>query len=92
MKLEQIIASSCRQRILMAMSKVKKTHITNLVRLTNSTYNDVRRNVGILEKEGIVRIQSCGNLKMIELDFSNPKTVKLLKALQSLKTSMESAM
>ncbi len=76
----------------MAMSKVKKTHITNLVRLTNSTYNDVRRNVGILEKEGIVRIQSCGNLKMIELDFSNPKTVKLLKALQSLKTSMESAM
>ena len=76
----------------MALSNIKKTHITNLVRLTNSTYNQVRRNVDILEREGIVRIQSYGNMKIIELDFGNLKTVKLLKALQSLKTRVESAL
>lgn len=92
MKLEQIIASTCRQKILIVLSNVKKTHITNLVRLTNSTYNQVRRNVDILEREGIVRIQSYGNMKIIELDFGNLKTVKLLKALQSLKTRVESAL
>ncbi len=92
MKLEQIIASSCRQKILTVLSNLKKTHITNLVRLTNGTYNDIRRNVDILETEGIVRIKSHGNMKMIELDFGNPKTVRLLKALQSLKTPAESVL
>lgn len=86
MKLEQIIASSCRQKILLALSSVRKTHVTNLVRITNSTYNQVRRNIDIMEKEGIVKIQNYGNMKMIELDFSNPKTAKLLKALQTLQT------
>ena len=91
MKLEQIIASSCRQKILLALSDVKKTHVTNLVRITNSTYNQVRRNLDIMEKEGIIKIQSYGNMKMIELEFSNPKTAKLLKALQTLQTPPGSA-
>lgn len=77
--------------MLVALSNVKKTHITNLVRLTNSTYNEVRRNLDILEREGILAIQGYGNMKMIELDVDNPKTMKLLKALQTLRTSMESA-
>jgi len=86
LKLEQIIASTCRQKILMALSNIKKTHITNLVRLTNSTYNQVRRNVDILEREEILRIQSYGNMKIIELNIDSPKTAKLLKALRSLET------
>ena len=90
--MEQIIASLCRQKILLALSRVKKTHVTNLVRITNSTYNQVRRNIDIMEKEGMIKIQNYGNMKMIELDFSNPKTVKLLKALQSLQTSTVSAL
>jgi len=86
LKLEQIIASSCRQKILRALSNAKKTHITNLVRITNSTYNQVKRNLDIMEKEGIVKIQNFGNMKIVELNFSNSKTVKLLKALQTLQT------
>ena len=85
MKLGQIIASSCRQKILLSLSSVKKTHVTNLVRITNSTYNQVRRNLDMMEKEGIIKIQNYGNMKMIELDFSCPKTAKLLKAFQTLK-------
>ncbi len=92
MKLEQIIASSGRQKILVVLSKVKKTHITNLVRLTNGTYNQVRRNVDLLEKEGVIMVENYGNMKMIELDFSSPKTAKLLKALQALQTATGSAL
>lgn len=86
MKLEQIIASTCRQKILRALWKVNKTHITNLVRIINSTYNEVRRNLDILEKEGIVKITWFGNMRIVELQRDNPKTWKLLKALRVLET------
>lgn len=85
MKLEQVIASSCRQKILLALSKTQQTYITNLVRTINSTYNQVNRNVQILEKEGIIKTKYYGRLRMIELDRKNPKTQTLLKALHMLK-------
>jgi len=84
LKLKQLIASSCRQKILVALAKVKKTHITNLVRMINSTYNQVNRNIEILEKEGIIKIQSCGRLRIVELQTGSPKTQALLKALNIL--------
>ena len=84
LELEQIIASTCRQKMLLALSKVKKTHVTNLVRMINSTYDEVRRNLEILEKEEIVKITQCGNMKIIELRWENQKTAKLLTALRSL--------
>jgi DeoR/GlpR family transcriptional regulator of sugar metabolism len=87
MKLEQIIASTCRQKMLLSLSKVKETHITKLVRMINSTYNEVRRNLEILENEGIVKITLYGKMKMVELQRDNQKTGKLLKALISLQTN-----
>lgn len=84
MRLEQIIASSCRQKMLLALAKVKKTHVSQLVRMINSTYNEVRRNLEILHDEGIVTLTSCGNMKMIELVRDNPKTEKLLLVLRTL--------
>lgn len=84
MKLEQIIASSCRQKILLALSKTRSTHVTNLVRIVNSTYNQVSRNLLLLEKEGIIRIRYYGHLKMVELATDNRKTQTLLKALSML--------
>ena len=87
MKLEQIIASTCRQKMLLSLSKVKETHVTKLVRTINSTYNEVRRNLEILENEGIVKITLYGKMKMVELQRDNQKTGKLLKALISLQTN-----
>jgi predicted transcriptional regulator len=84
LKLKQVIASSCRQKILLALSNVKSTYITNLVRITNSTYNQVDRNVVILEREGIVKIRKVGRLRIIELQAENPKAQTILKALRSL--------
>jgi DeoR/GlpR family transcriptional regulator of sugar metabolism len=84
LKLQQLIASSCRQKILLALSTTGKTHVTNLVRIINSTYNQVNCNLQILEEEGIIKIKHYGHMKMIELEKENPKTQALLKALQIL--------
>ncbi|MBS7633652.1 hypothetical protein KEJ15_08600 [Candidatus Bathyarchaeota archaeon] len=84
MRLVQIIASSSRQRILLALSKTKQTHISNLVRMANSTYSQVNRNLQILENEGIVKIRHYGRVKMVELDTANPRTRVLLQALTIL--------
>jgi len=58
--------------------------VTNLVRVINSTYNQVNRNLQILEKEGIIKTKHYGNVKMIELNVENPKTKTLLKVLHML--------
>lgn len=84
MKLKQIIASSCRQKILLALSKTERTHVTNLVRIINSTNNQVNRNLQILEKEGIIKTRRYGHMRMIELNVENPKIQPLLKALHML--------
>jgi len=84
MRLEQIIASSCRQRMLLALAKVGKTHVTQLVRMINSTYNQVNRNLVILENEKIIKTERLGYLRIVELNRENPKTLALLKALELL--------
>ena len=70
--------------MLLALSKTKRTHVTSLVRIINSTYNQVNRNLQILEKEGIIKTKHYGHIKMIELNVENPKTQALLKALHIL--------
>ena len=85
MDLGRLIASSCRQKILEALSEVRQTYITDLVRRVNSTYGQVNRNLQILEHEGIVNTQYYGRLRMIKLNRENPKTVTLLKALRLLR-------
>jgi DNA-binding transcriptional ArsR family regulator len=84
MRLEQIIASSCRQKMLLALAKVRKTHVTQLVRMINSTYNQVNRNLVILENEKIIKTERLGYLRIVELNRENPKTLALLKALELL--------
>jgi DNA-binding transcriptional ArsR family regulator len=84
LKSEQIIASSCRQKILLALAKIRETHVTNLVRIINSNYNQVDRNLEILEEEGIIKIRRIGRVRMIRLEIENPKTQSILKALNIL--------
>src|SRR5271157_404318 len=84
MKLEQLIASSCRQKMLLALAKVRRTHVTQLIRMMNSTYNQVNRNILILEEEGVIKTKRLGHLKIIELQSDAAKTLALLKALELL--------
>ena len=55
-----------------------------LARNINSTYVEVNRNVKILEKEGVVTDQRVGRMRVISLNYENPKTTLLLKALKIL--------
>ena len=84
MDLGRLMASSCRQKILVALSKVGQTHMMDLVRKVNSTYTQVNRNIQILERQGIVESHHYGRMRMIRLNRENPKTEALLKALRIL--------
>ena len=83
----RLIASSCRQKIIEALSEVKETHLMDLVRRVNSTYTQVNRNLQILEKEGILRIRSVGRLRMIQLERDNSRTGVILMTLRMLRSA-----
>ena len=84
--LGRLIASSCRQKILEALSNLGQTHVMDLVRMVNSTYGQVNRNLLILEQEGVVTTRYYGRLRIIKLNRENPKTVILQKVLKMLKS------
>jgi len=50
MRLETVIASSHSLKMLLTLAKVKKTHVNQLVRMSNSTYSEVHRNLVIPER------------------------------------------
>jgi predicted transcriptional regulator len=56
-ELSAILASASRQNILRVLSHSREIGITKLVEAINSTYNEVKRNVCILESEGIVKLR-----------------------------------
>ncbi len=87
--LQRLMASSCRQKMLVALSKVIETHVTNLARMINSMYNQVDRNLLILEQEGISRTNRYGRGRFIELNRDSPRTIVSLKVLEALDTSTE---
>jgi DNA-binding transcriptional ArsR family regulator len=89
MKLEQILASSCRQKILLALAKVKKTHMAELLRMIKSTYNQANRNLVILEEEGLIKTRRLGRLRIIELQSNAPRTLAILEALELLDRPIE---
>lgn len=59
----------------------------DLVRRINSTYTQVDRNLQILEKEEIIMVRSVGRLRMVRLNWENPRTEIILKALRMLSSA-----
>jgi predicted transcriptional regulator len=58
-----------------------------LVRAVKSGYNEVNRNLRILEQEGIVAQQHIGRKRIIRLNLKSRKTSALLKALKILESA-----
>jgi predicted transcriptional regulator len=89
MDLKKLLASSIRQRILEELSKSKQMRMMQLVHKVGSPYNEVNRNLGILEVEGII-VSDCskpirhGVTRVIRLNVENPRTKMLLDALKLL--------
>jgi DNA-binding transcriptional ArsR family regulator len=84
MELKKLLASSCRQKILEELAKCKEINIMSLVCRINSTYNEVNRNLKILERECIIVNSRCGRMRLVKLNRENPETVLLLQVLKQL--------
>jgi predicted transcriptional regulator len=91
MNLESLLSSSCRRRILRVLSSSGSTNMMELVRKTNSTYNQVNANLGILADEGIVFDCHVGRMRSIRLNRESLKVQRLLKALKILASQNEDA-
>jgi predicted transcriptional regulator len=87
--LSRVLASSLRQKILRVLFEKREMQVMKLVTSVGSTYNEVNRNLLILEKEGIiineypVKVRH-GKVRIIRLNRENPKTQLLLAALKTL--------
>jgi predicted transcriptional regulator len=84
----KILASSCRRKILKTLSQKKETTIMKLVRTVNSTYNEVDRNLRILEREAIITQRHAGHKRKIRLNLENERTLVLLKLLKIRENSV----
>ena len=60
-----------------------------LVRIVNSTYNEVDRNLRILEGAGIITQQRLKRKRIVCLNLENKKTLALLKALKILEAPID---
>lgn len=58
-----------------------------LVHTVNSTYNEVNRNLRILEEEGLVAQWHRGQNRIVRLNFKNNDTLIVLKILKLLNSS-----
>jgi hypothetical protein len=77
--------------MLRELSKTREIQVMRLVSKVNSTYNELNRNLMLLEREGIAtneyRIKvRHGKIRVIRLNKDNPKTMKLLAALKTLES------
>lgn len=94
--LKKVFASSLRQKILKELSETREIQVMRLVSRVNSTYNELNRNLAILEKEGIIlndyRVKvRHGKIRVIMLNRDNPKTKILLQALKTLENQIPAA-
>jgi predicted transcriptional regulator len=89
LNLKKLIASSYRQKIVEVLSRCKEMRVMKLVGQLRGPYNEVNRNLKILEEEGIITNDypdkvKHGKVRVILLNKENPRTKKLLQALKIL--------
>jgi predicted transcriptional regulator len=87
--LRKVLASTVRQNILKVLSEKRELQVMKLVSSVGSTYNELNRNLLLLEKEGIIVNEyplkvRRGKVRVIRLNKENPKTQILLRVLKTL--------
>jgi predicted transcriptional regulator len=89
--LKKLLASSHRQKILKALSECREMRVMQLVHRVGGPYNEVNRNLKILETEGIIindyrKQVKRAKVRVIILNRENPRAQILLKVLKELET------
>jgi predicted transcriptional regulator len=87
--LRLLLASSVRQKILKVLAEKHELQVMKLASNVGTTYNELNRNLIILEKEGIIineyRVKvRRGKVRVLRLNKDNPKTEVLISALKML--------
>ncbi|MGE5556084.1 MAG: hypothetical protein ACM3UY_07480 [Methanocella sp.] len=84
MEPSEILASKCRQKILRVLAHVEVIRLMKLVHKTGCRYNEIMRNLLILEREGIIVYTRLGRQCIVGLNRESPKTRILIKAIRIL--------
>jgi predicted transcriptional regulator len=91
--LKELLASKGRQKIIEILAKYREMNVMHLVNnKVGGRYNDVNRNLIIMEKEGIIineyrKQVRRAKIRIIKLNMENFRAQKLLKALKILDDS-----
>lgn len=81
MNLSTIVRSSCRRKILKTLFKKKELNVMKLVHAVNSTYNEVNRNLRILESEDLIAQKYIGRKRFISLNLKSKRTSAVFEIL-----------
>ena len=76
-KLDKILSSSGRVRILTALSQASELHLTEIARRTDQSYTATERHLKDLAQAQIVEEHDYGRVRIFKLNLENPKTRKL---------------
>ncbi|MEM0341039.1 MAG: ArsR family transcriptional regulator [Acidilobaceae archaeon] len=84
MKLEDVISSKGKLKILKLLIKKGQANITKIVRETGLRYELVIRHIEELKNVGLIEERRYGRLRIYELNFRNPKVGTLKEVLEIL--------
>jgi DNA-binding transcriptional regulator GbsR (MarR family) len=87
--LNTILLSICRQEILRALTKNNKMRIMQLVKATGFSYNEVDRNVRILENQALVSQVRRRGYRIVSLNLENERLPVLLNVIGLLGIQMK---
>ena len=84
MDLEDLLASSCRRKIIKYLAENGSTNVMQLISGIRGKYPQTNVELQILQREDIITDGHVGRMRIIRLNKENPKTGVLLQALQLL--------
>ncbi len=86
MKIEDLLTSKGKMKILKILFKNGQANISRIVRETGLNHKRVEKHLEELKTANIVIERRYGKLRIYEANLDNPQTLKLKKLLETLET------
>lgn len=80
MDVEDVFSSKLRMKILLILMQLGQLNVSEIARRLRVNYSVTRKNLQVLEDEGILQHRKYGRTRLYRIDHNSPKTV----AVQSL--------
>ncbi len=72
-KLEKVLSSSGRIRILSLLSRVEELHLTEIAKRTEQSYSATERHLKDLARASLVEERDFGRVRIFKLKVDNPR-------------------